>query len=372
MFLDRRHRLVSYHDTWVSIDPVQGCPYQCAYCVLRHANATGISPKLIAPVTECVHELLTHPLFSKDLTPIAIGNETDMMHPKNVDCLVTLLEELHRVKIANSIILITKAPLADPILRRIRAISLRQIVFFLSYSGLGKTYEPNFSDEQLRENFKIATSHSFPVVHYWRPLLPENTTTEAIEKMLAFVSTTASATVFVGMKLHPELTKIVMEGGIKVPEERQHDYGEWLAAETIAKIYSIAKRLCPEYPLYRHASCALAFVRKLPNHTATVFRPDICLPSHCSSEQRRICERCRQSPSEQTIARAIERLRRPIHCEIRSDRVEIHDEVSQEEFSYLLQAINYPLQVSAVRMQNLYRGNILEGQSCIAKNEPNQ
>src|SRR5205823_6091167 len=101
--------------------------------------------------------------------------------------------EMSRAGVSNPVILITKAPLSDVTLMRVRAVSGLRIVLFLSYSGLGRRFEPNFTDEQLRDNFRVARRHSFPVVHYWRPLLPENTTLPAIQRMLSFVSSAADA-----------------------------------------------------------------------------------------------------------------------------------------------------------------------------------
>lgn len=372
MFLDGRHRLISYHDTWISIDPVRGCPYQCAYCVLQYGGTTGIPPQTVATPAKCVEELLSYPLFVFGYTPLAVGNETDMLHSGNVDCLVALLEEMRCAHITNPVVLITKAPLTDAVLNRIRAVGLKEVVFFLSYSGLGKDYEPNFSDEQLRENFTLVKKHGFPVVHWWRPLLTENTTQQAVERMLSFASGVADASIFVGLKLHPELNRILLaDAVVKMPEEMRLQCGEWLPDDTVRRIYATARHLCPAYPLYRHASCALAKVRKAPNHTATVFRADICPASHCPAMQREVCEQTRRPPSPERILSVIKTLGRPLDVALHPDSIEINGEISQEEFSYLLHRLNFPLRVRAVHLQNLYRGSILDGQHCIADAENN-
>jgi len=134
MFLDRQHRLLSYHDTWLSLDPIRGCPYRCSYCVLRHAGATGTSPIQSASPQKCVQELVKHPFFVPTQTPLAIGNETDMLHPRNCDYLLNLLAEIKAVGVNNSISLITKAPLSKETLDSIRRISGNQIRFFRKVS----------------------------------------------------------------------------------------------------------------------------------------------------------------------------------------------------------------------------------------------
>ena len=181
--------------------------------------------------------------------------------------------------------------------------------------------------------------------------------------MLSFVSSTADATVMVGLKLHPELTRILVDqGGMRIPESYREETGEWLESKTVDTIYREAQQLCPDYPLYRHASCALARVLGQPSHTATVYRADICPPSQCPIEQRHICEAARQIPDEEEIVLALRVLDRPLSFERHSDRVIIHGEVTQEEFAYLLHRLNCPLHVTMIRMQNLYHGSIYSGQ----------
>jgi DNA repair photolyase len=363
MFADRKHRVISYHDTWVSVDPVRNCPYRCTYCVLRHSESTGKKPEQVVTPEKCVELLQEYPLFRGTAVPIAIGNETDMLHVNNVEYLIALLTQMGCARIRNPIVLITKAPLAKVDLDRIREIAGLRIMFYLSYSGLGQKYEPNFSDEQLRQNFEIAKSHGFPIVHFWRPLLPENTTPAAIRKMLSFVSRFADASVFTGLKLHPELTSVLTrDGDIPIPSHLENEYGEWLDVETVQKVYSEASQLCPAYPLYRHTSCALACVLNRPNHTATVYRNDICPPSHCPTGQRSMCQASRGIPASSTIAETIALLGRVVEFERNDDRVVIKGTLNQEEFSFLLHRLNCPIAVESVTMQNLYHGSIFHGQ----------
>ena len=363
MYVDRRRRLLSYHDTWISIDPIHGCPYRCAYCVLRHNGMTGVQPEAIVSPEECVEELLRYPLFVPGHTPLAIGNETDMLHRRNRDYLVELLGAMATAGIDNPIVLITKAPLSDLVLARLRAVPSLRLVFFLSYSGLPRRFEPNFTRWELEDNFRRVRAHGFPVVHYWRPLLPENSSPEATGEMLRFAARHADASVFIGLKLHPALTAaITSDEVVLVPRPLRDQTGEWIDEGTIERIYAQALEICPQYPLYRHSACALAKVLGRPNHTATVYRRDVCPPSHCPAAQRSVCEAARHLPSEEEVSRVISRLDRPLSFERRCDRILIHGSVRQEEFSYLLHNLNCPLEVGEVAMQNLYHGDIFKDQ----------
>lgn len=346
----------------MSLDPVVGCPFSCRYCVLRHSDGTGKRPTATCTPQECVDQLLRHPLFVRDVSRLAIGNETDMLHQLNVDYLVELLRALQRAGLTNTIALITKARLDAACMRRIRAIEGPRICFFLSYSGLGPAMEPNFTDEGFRANFEIVKEYRFPLLHYWRPLLPGNTTVEAVERMLSFVPLFSDGSIIVGFKLHPELTAIVTrDGEVPVPAERRADIGEWFEPEAFERILSIADRLCPDYPLYRHTSCGLAKIMSCRNHTGTMYREDICQPSHCPPNQRAICAAGRRSPEKADIEETLRKIGRSLPYSITEERLVVSGELTQEEYSYLVQALGIPVFAAQVRMQNLYFGSINEG-----------
>ena len=366
MFADRVPRIISYHDTWISIDPIQGCPYECTYCVLKHASNTGVQPKILISPDECVKLLLDYRFYVPKFTPLAIGNETDMLHPRNQDYLVDLLDTFQGAQISSPIILITKTPLRDNILERIKDVRGLRIIFFLSYSGLGRQYEPNFVDAGFRRNFQKVKEHEFSVVHYWRPLLPENTSVAQIREMLKFVSMYADASVIGGLKLHPELNSLInREGIIPIPENLLNSHGEWLESYAVKRIYSEALRICPDYPIYRHSACAIAKVLAQLNHTATIYREDICSPSHCPDSQRTICTNTKTRPEEAVIMKTLEKIGKTASFEIHSTDIFINTVVTQEEFSYLLHNLNYPLRVKAIDFENLYRGSIHDNQTAV-------
>jgi hypothetical protein len=321
-----------------------------------------VRPKALASPREAVQLLLSHRLFIPNRTPVAIGNETDMFHPANTGYLIDLLVELQNRKVVNPIVLITKAPLRAMVLKSVKGLRGLQIIIFLSYSGLDRTSEPNFTDDALRDNFRLAKSYGFKIAHYWRPIIPENSTDTAVERMLSFVSESADASVLVGLKVHPELTPMITaNNSLTVPDALRETAGEWLPAETVARIYAHARRLCPQYPLYRHSSCALALLLSRANHTATYHRNDICPPSHCPSAQRSVCSRAANRPTPEIIAAAMSRLDRNLSFTICSDFVAVNGEVSQEEFAYLLHNINFPIRPTNVRMHNIYHGSIYDG-----------
>jgi|HubBroStandDraft_4_1064222.scaffolds.fasta_scaffold02986_11 hypothetical protein len=129
-----------------------------------------------------------------------------------------------------------------------------------------------------------------------------------------------------------------------------------------ATAVEIKRHHYPNYPLYRHSSCALAYVLSQPDQTGTVYRQDICPPSHCPATQRAICEHARRIPTDLEITDALRVLGRNVGFRRHEDRIILTGEVTQEEFAFLLHSFRCPLEVEAIKMQNLYHGSIYKGQ----------
>lgn len=362
MFLDQKYRAASYHDSWMSLDPVLGCPYDCTYCVLSNWGLNKCRPVIKKTPGECVAALLEHRFFTPGNTKIAIGNETDMFHPLNTGYLLEILRQLSAGNISNPIILITKAPLHEGILEKISSIPGLNVILFLSYSGLGSEYEPSFTPGQFRRNFILARSYRFPVVHFWRPLLPVNSSVEAVDNMLEFVSGYAMATVFIGLKIHPGLAKITgNKKKFPLPPGVLDSPGEWMAPGTVETVYSRGKCTVPQYPVFRHTSCALSYILKQPDYTATVYRKDICPGSQCPESQRRMCEQAKNIPTDDQVTEILARLDRKIDYSVKKNCVKLHGSVCQEEFSFILHHLNFPIKPQSVKMVNIYKGSIYDG-----------
>jgi DNA repair photolyase len=364
MFIDGIYRPISYHDTWISIDPIEGCLHNCVYCVLKHVGSTNTRPIIMLSVSECINRLLEYSLFTFGNIPIAIGNETDMFDNKNITYLIELLNKIKQNDIPNPIVLISKSLLTCETLDEIKRIKNNKIIFFISYSGLGEKYEPGFNEKRIKQSFEVIKSYNFPIIHFWRPLISRiNTKRKSIRDILAFVSDVSDASVFTGMKLHPKLNLIMLEEHfIRIPKKIQKKSGEWLSMNIIQNIYKEAKNICPTYPLFRHTSCAIASVLGIPNHTATLYRPDICPISQCTKTQRNICQSAKVIPNRDRIADTLNRLGRNINYEYRPNMLYFDDSIYQEEFAFILHQLNYPLKVKKLIQQNIYKGDIYKDQ----------
>ncbi|MFD8340314.1 hypothetical protein ACFV42_48215 [Streptomyces solisilvae] len=55
----------------------------------------------------------------------------------------------------------------------------------------------------MRANFPRLHAADIPVIHHWPPFLPQNSTPEAIERVMDWVTEYATCTVTVGTKVKP-------------------------------------------------------------------------------------------------------------------------------------------------------------------------
>ena len=75
------------------------------------------------------------------------------------------------------------------------------VIFYISYSDLGKEYEPSISKEKLINNFKILKENGIDVIHYYRPFLPDNSNPEKIKEVLDTVNKYTDVSVTTGLAL---------------------------------------------------------------------------------------------------------------------------------------------------------------------------
>ena len=258
--------------------------------------------------------------------------------------------------------MITKSPLNEKTLKEISKIKTIKIVFFLSFSGLNRKYEPGIDHDALRENFKMIKSFNFPLIHFWRPLISGiNTDIESIRNMLSFVTNYADASVFIGLKLSPILNKLIYNDNIiKIPLNLLNTNGEWIDTEVIDNIYSEGKNNYSDYPLYRYTSCALSQVLKKPNYTATIYRKDICLPSNCPINQRNRCINSQRKPSDEKIKFLLNKLdkKKTMNYVLNNKELYLKGSLTQEEYCFLLHQLNYPIKIDLLVDLHMFLGDI--------------
>ena len=183
------HKVIQMHDSWLVINSIVGCTNGCKYCFLQATGNNISKPKYLVTPEEAVQKLLTNEYYCPDIPLCLLSNTDSFLNEKNMLYLKNLLTELALNKVKNPIVIITKCFIPDEFIDYVKEITKNDlnIVFYLSYSGLPKKYEPAINADALKSNFVRLHNAGIPMIHYYRPFIPDNSSKEQIEEVLDFV-----------------------------------------------------------------------------------------------------------------------------------------------------------------------------------------
>lgn len=282
------HNVVQMHDTWLVINSIVGCTNGCKYCFLQATNKNISKPEYLVSPEEAVQELLNHKYYNPDIPLCLLSNTDPFLNEKNILYLKKLLTDLTLHKARNPIVIITKCFIPDEFINYINELSKEgmNIVIYLSYSGLSKKYEPAINVDELKSNFVRLHAASIPIIHYYRPFIPENSNKEKIEEVLDFVKNYTDISVISGLKLtsdfidkidYWDITKDEREKCLKAADvwpEESYNY--------FFKDYQNSQNI------FKTNCCALN--QALGNPSPIFYGTEECLKyNQCSEEQRKRC-----------------------------------------------------------------------------------
>lgn len=269
--------------------------------------------------------------------------------------LAELLSELVRHRIPNPVVLITKCQVPDETIGVIKDARERglTVIVYLSYSGLGREIERGIRHDELADNFPRLAAAGIPLVHYWRPSLPESASTPTMERVVNLAAQYARCTVAAGLKveraalrrlsrLWPELSAV--EGVTEAEGVYPRPFWQF--------IHRTWQRH-PDYPLFHTNSCALSYVLGRPDGFG-IFGSDVCrVRNHCPISQRNRCHRADGERAMPTPERVREVLTRRglegVHFQLADDGREL--ELDATATTSITAAVTHDLgiRVSAVR-----------------------
>jgi hypothetical protein len=287
--------VIDQHDTWLAINPVQGCPKGCQYCYLQDLGLTRVKPAVRATPEETLDQLLAHRYYHPGLV-LALYTCTDALAtPVTRAHLTGLLDALAASPVRNPVCLITKCAVPDDVVQcivRARAAGLPVLVY-LSYSGLGPDIEQGIDHDALRDTFPRLHAAGIPVMHYWRPFLPQNSTPDVLERVLDWAWRYAACSITVGTKIKP--TALDQITGLWPQLADPHLDPQ--AADSVwpRTAWEWLTNLPDRYaghPVYQTNSCALAYVLQGHDRAGVLGTPTCLGVNRCPSAQR---ERCRHA-----------------------------------------------------------------------------
>jgi DNA repair photolyase len=377
---------VSEHDTWISIDPIVGCPAKCTYCYLGPLGLRARRPEIRITPALLASKLRNYlaERGSKDSymrlahTPVCFGNYTDtFMSRENIEYFLKYAK-IHAANFPDHpLCVVTKARLEATDLRRLDSLQHMIIVFlsqsFLDRPGIGiiergPTSKPTDTVENIR---MISALCNIRAVHFLRPATRRAvpSLTRALEVLREVRDAGCLATVTVGLKVGPgvkltesELLDLLGEESKAIP-----GCSEVFPQDVRENLLGAARAL--DYPVYFHTSCAVALARGRAEMLGTWREPvraTRCLPVQCPAAQRELCDTARMradDPSQAEVARLALRFRLPegsLHWSESESAFRLERPVRQYTFNTLVHALPYRIVGSDVKPDEAWLGPFAE------------
>jgi len=289
--------IIDRHSSWLAINSIHGCNRGCKYCFLKECGLNMTKPKIMISPEESIRKLKEFYLYDKNSTISLLINTDAFVTKENEIFLNDLLKIIAKEKLPNPIVVITKACPSGIIDEGIELMKKagRKFIAYISYSGLKQDIERGINHDETRNAFKYFNNLDVPIVHYWRPFLPENSTPEKLQEVLDFVSKYAKASVYDGLKVYdymrnqidfwPQLNELCKNDTLFNKIINCSSVLPFKLEEFFDKI-----KIPDNYPIFKRNACALNYVLNRTN-TIGIYKNDDCLKySKCPLDVRKKCK----------------------------------------------------------------------------------
>lgn len=288
MFADQT---VEHLTSWLTINPYKGCTLGCAYCFRARWHPSA-KPEQVGDVVEAIEELIQHPEFLADETPVSINNSsTDPLLPNVKQSTFKALEILESKQLRNPFAIITKLEFKEDDIEFLNNLQFVRPIVFASLSLIPKHVEPVPVAPRLR-NLQRLSKTRIPRVLYFRPIVKGwNDSPEIIEEALKIGQAYCDAICIGSLRVSAEIRKELMNRSVEI-----EDYADDFHSKAFYK--DIERRVLQKYdelnlnvPLFKHSSCAVSYILRTPNYNLLFRNPDKnCLPT-CPTFQQNLCKK---------------------------------------------------------------------------------
>jgi len=293
---ERARAVVEYRKSGLSLNHIQGCPLDCAYCI-RHTYGIWDQrmPRALMSDAEAVDELVGHRYFQPHVTPVQLFNRaTDPFLPAVRPHTFAVLESLDRRGLRNHVLVITRHQMKPGDVQRLNALSNLKVTLLFTYSGIDdrriEPYPANVAADSLRL-MSTPGVRRYRTVLYWRPLVPGlNDSDEHLGRAYA-LARHADATVFTGLFYRDEIAKYFRANGL--PEPYDETARRKIMPETLEQ--RVLAAFDASVPLFRKTSCAVSYAHGLPDYNGHVGIAEIC--DICPLSQLDLCRKAHRVPT---------------------------------------------------------------------------
>lgn len=258
---ERAREVVEYRKSGLSLNHIQGCPLDCAYCI-RHTYGLWDQrqPRALLSDAEAVEELVSHRYFQPNVTPVQVFNRaTDPFLPVVRPHTFAVLEDLDRRELRNHVLVITRHAMQSDDIDRLNQLKHIKVTLLFTYSGIdNKDIEP-YPSHVAAESLRLMgepLNRSYRTVLYWRPLVPGlNDSPEHLDRAYE-LSKSADATVFTGLFYRDQIADYYRANNL--PEPYDETARRKIVPETLERRVLSTFAGCDS--LFRKTSCAVSYV----------------------------------------------------------------------------------------------------------------
>ncbi len=297
---ERAREVIEYRKSGLSLNHIQGCPLDCAYCI-RHTYGLWDQrvPRALMSDGEAVEELVNHRYFQPHVTPVQVLNRaTDPFVPSVRPHTFAVLEDLDARKLTNHVLVITRHSMKPDDAERLNQLKHLKVTLLFTYSGIdNKDVEP-YPSHVAAESLKLMSAperRKYRTILYWRPLVPGlNDTDEHLEQAYALAQH-ADATVFTGLFYRDQIAEYYKAN--RLPEPYEDTARRKIVPETLER--RVLSTFASPTPLFRKTSCAVAYSHGLPDYNGHYGIRELC--NICPLRQLELCANAHRPPSSNRI-----------------------------------------------------------------------
>jgi DNA repair photolyase len=334
----RAREVVEYRKSGRSLNYIQGCPLDCAYCV-RHTYGLWDQrqPGALMPDAEAVERLVGHRYFRPHVTPVQVLNRaTDPFLPSVRPHTLAVLADLDGRGLRNHVLVITRHQMKAADIGRLNQLVNLKVTLLFTYSGIDDPRIEPYPSAVAAGSLTLMSAPArrrYRTILYWRPLVPGlNDTDGHLERAYA-LSRLADATVFTGLFYRDQIAAYYRASGLPEPYEataRRKIVPETLEQRVLAAFAGSAS-------LFRKTSCAVSYVHGLPDYNGHYGIGELC--DICPAAQVSRCLSVHRVPSASQIHQAARALPETQGMQVAgiSERAAIVSGLAGEQPRYYLQ-----------------------------------
>lgn len=297
---ERARDVVEYRKSGLSLNHIQGCPLDCAYCI-RHTYGLWDQrqPRALMSDAQAVEELVSHRYFQPDVTPVQVFNRaTDPFLPNVRPHTFAVLEDLDKRELRNHVLVITRHAMKADDAQRLNQLRHVKVTLLFTYSGIdNKDIEP-YPSHVAAESLKLMSNpldRRYRTVLYWRPLVPGlNDSPEHLDRAYE-LSKHADATVFTGLFYRGQIAEYYKANHL--PEPYDETARRKIVPETLER--RVLSAFAGSESLFRKTSCAVSFAHGEPDYNGHYGIRELC--DICPLAQLDLCKSAHRVPSAPQI-----------------------------------------------------------------------